>query len=234
MKSTTRLYNNYLQVQEMERKRIAQELHDTSLQNLTHTIHEIELAKLYMEHDIIRAKLELEDISISLKNIIDDIRQTIFNLCPMTLDDLGFNNAIERYLDGIKRQNNFKIVTNIDIISIDDSDAVLNIYRIIQECISNIIKHAKACNISIDIFQKNDYIEIIIKDDGIGFDVDMVTSLEKYNHFGLLIIKERIKLLNGTYNLISKENEGTKINIMIPCKGGLEWVQTLWLQMIMF
>ena len=156
MKSTTRLYNNYLQVQEMERKRIAQELHDTSLQNLTHTIHEIELAKLYMEHDIIRAKLELEDISISLKNIIDDIRQTIFNLCPMTLDDLGFNNAIERYLDGIKRQNNFKIVTNIDIISIDDSDAVLNIYRIIQECISNIIKHAKACNISIDIFQKND------------------------------------------------------------------------------
>ena len=222
MKSTTKLYNNYLQVQEMERKRIAQELHDTSLQNLTHTIHEIELAKLYMEHDIIRAKLELEDISIGLKNIIDDIRQTIFNLCPMTLDDLGFNNAIERYLDGIKRQNNFKIVTNIDIISIDDSDAVLNIYRIIQECISNIIKHAKASNISIDILQKTDYIEIIIKDDGIGFDVDMVTSLEKYNHFGLLIIKERIKLLNGTYNLISKENEGTKINIMIPCKGGLE------------
>ncbi len=222
MNSTTKLYNNYLQVQEIERKRIAQELHDTSLQNLAHTIQEIELTKLYMDHDTIRAKLELNNISINLKNIIDDIRQTIFNLCPMTLDDLGFNNAIERYLDGIKRQNNFNMITNIDVISIDYSDTALNIYRIIQECISNIIYHAKANNISIDINQTNNYIIIIIKDDGIGFNVDMVMNSEKNNHFGLLIIKERIELLNGTYNIISKEQEGTKINIKIPCKGGLE------------
>lgn len=224
MNSKTKSYNNYLQVQEIERKRIAQELHDTSLQNLAHTIQEIELTKLYMDHDTIRAKLELSNISIDLKNIIDDIRQTIFNLCPMTLDDLGFNNAIERYLDGIKKQYNFNLNTNIDNISIDYSNTALNIYRIIQECISNIINHAKANNISIDIKQTNNYIVIIINDDGIGFNVDMVMNSEKNNHFGLLIIKERIELLNGTYNIISKEQEGTKINIKIPCKGGLEWV----------
>lgn len=224
MNSKTKSYNNYLQVQEIERKRIAQELHDTSLQNLAHTIQEIELTKLYMDHDTIRAKLELSNISIDLKNIIDDIRQTIFNLCPMTLDDLGFNNAIERYLDGIKKQYNFNLNTNIDNISIDYSNTALNIYRIIQECISNIINHAKANNISIDIKQTNNYIIIIINDDGIGFNVDMVTHSEKNNHFGLLIIKERIELLNGTYDIISKEQEGTKINIKIPCKGGLEWV----------
>lgn len=222
MNSKTKSYNNYLQVQEIERKRIAQELHDTSLQNLAHTIQEIELTKLYMDHDTIRAKLELSNISIDLKNIIDDIRQTIFNLCPMTLDDLGFNNAIERYLDGIKKQYNFNLNTNIDNISIDYSNTALNIYRIIQECISNIINHAKANNISIDIKQTNNYIIIIINDDGIGFNVDMVTHSEKNNHFGLLIIKERIELLNGTYDIISKEQEGTKINIKIPCKGGLE------------
>ncbi len=222
MNSKTKSYNNYLQVQEIERKRIAQELHDTSLQNLAHTIQEIELTKLYMDHDTIRAKLELSNISNDLKNIIDDIRQTIFNLCPMTLDDLGFNNAIERYLDGIKRQNNFNLNTNIDTISIDYSNTALNIYRIIQECLSNIINHAKANNISIDIKQTNNYIIIIINDDGIGFNVDMVMNSEKNNHFGLLIIKERIELLNGTYNIISKEQEGTKINIKIPCKGGLE------------
>lgn len=224
MNSKTKSYNNYLQVQEIERKRIAQELHDTSLQNLAHTIQEIELTKLYMDHDTIRAKLELSNISIDLKNIIDDIRQTIFNLCPMTLDDLGFNNAIERYLDGIKKQYNFNLNTNIDNISIDYSNTALNIYRIIQECISNIINHAKANNISIDIKQTNNYIIIIINDDGIGFNVDMVMNSEKNNHFGLLIIKERIELLNGTYDIISKEQEGTKINIKIPCKGGLEWV----------
>lgn len=222
MNSKTKSYNNYLQVQEIERKRIAQELHDTSLQNLAHTIQEIELTKLYMDHDTIRAKLELSNISNDLKNIIDDIRQTIFNLCPMTLDDLGFNNAIERYLDGIKKQYNFNLNTNIDNISIDYSNTALNIYRIIQECISNIINHAKANNISIDIKQTNNYIIIIINDDGIGFNVDMVMNSEKNNHFGLLIIKERIELLNGTYNIISKEQEGTKINIKIPCKGGLE------------
>lgn len=222
MNSTTKLYNNYLQVQEIERKRIAQELHDTSLQNLAHTVQEIELAKLYMDHDTLRAKLELENISVDLKKIIDDIRQTIFNLCPMTLDDLGFNNALERYLDGIKRQNKFNMITNIDVVSIDNSNNALNIYRIIQECISNIINHAKANNVSIDIYQTNNYIEIIIKDDGIGFNVDMVMNSEKNNHFGLIIIKERIELLNGTYNIISKEQEGTKISIKIPCKGGLE------------
>ena len=219
MNSTTELYNNCLQVQEMERKRIAQELHDTSLQNLAHTIQEIELTKLYLDHDTIRAKLELESISIDLKNIIDDIRQTIFNLSPMTLDDLGFNNAIEKYLDGIKRQNNFNMITNIDVISIDYSNTALNIYRIIQECISNIINHAKANIITIDIKQTNNYIIIIIKDDGIGFNADMVMNPEKNNHFGLLIIKERIELLNGNYNIISKEKEGTQINIKIPCKG---------------
>ena len=71
---------------ETERKRIVSELHDTSLQNITHFVHMIELASLYIDKDPVRAKMELNSVSKGLHNVIEDIRSTIFNLRPMTLD----------------------------------------------------------------------------------------------------------------------------------------------------
>ena len=72
-----------LDYQEMDRKRIANELHDTSLQDLTHIIHQIELSSLYIDIDPIKAKLELEDVNNQIRRVIQDIRNTIFNLRPM-------------------------------------------------------------------------------------------------------------------------------------------------------
>ena len=90
--------------QELERKRIASELHDTSLQDLTHIIYQIELSELYIDLDPTKAKLELEDISNQLRKVIQDIRNTIFDLRPMSFDDLGLEEAINQYILFIKKK----------------------------------------------------------------------------------------------------------------------------------
>ena len=83
-----------MEMLETERKRIVSELHDTSLQNIAHLVHMIELASLYIDKDPARAKMELNSVSKGLHNVIEDIRSTIFNLRPMTFDDLGIDESI--------------------------------------------------------------------------------------------------------------------------------------------
>ena len=87
-----------LDIQEKERQRIARELHDSSVQNLTHLIHTIELSSMFIDQDPIRAKLELETCMNNLKTTIHEMRETIFNLRPMSFDDLGFVQCIDDFI----------------------------------------------------------------------------------------------------------------------------------------
>ena len=107
-------YADLLNRQEMDRKRIANELHDTSVQDLTHIIHQIELAGLYIDVDPTKAKLELAGINEEIRKIIKDIRNTIFDLRPMSFDDLGLKEALEQYIDDLKNRCNIEIEVDMD------------------------------------------------------------------------------------------------------------------------
>ena len=96
-----------IEMLETERKRIVSELHDTSLQNIAHFVHMIELASLYIDKDPARAKMELNSVSKGLHNVIEDIRSTIFNLRPMTFDDLGLKASFERLLDFLNADKDY-------------------------------------------------------------------------------------------------------------------------------
>ena len=109
-------YADLLNRQEMDRKRIANELHDTSVQDLTHIIHQIELAGLYIDVDPTKAKLELAGINEEIRKIIKDIRNTIFDLRPMSFDDLGLKEALEQYIDDLKNRCNIEIEVDMDFI----------------------------------------------------------------------------------------------------------------------
>ena len=207
-------YQNYKQIQEIERNRIANELHDTSLQNLTHLTHKIELAGLYLDTDVNKTKLELAQINIELKNTIESIRETIFNLRPMSFDDLGFKETTERYLEKILTQNDLKLDYHIDDINEIGNEVLLDIYRIIQECTTNVVKHAKAQKLTIELKYESCKIMITVKDDGTGFSEE--ENVKKGNHFGLTIVQERVQLLNGTCGIESIPGEGTTVNIEIP------------------
>lgn len=214
-----------IDVQEKERQRIARELHDSTVQNLTHLIHRIELSSMFIDQDTVRSKLELESCIKILKTSIEEIRETIFNLRPMSFDDLGFKQCIENLIANIKL-NYRNCIVELDIFDLDQYDwkiknkksinlFLVTVYRIIQEAISNIIKHSEADKIILEIKCIDANCIINIKDNGKGFSVeDTLEQNEK--HFGLSDMQDRVNILNGSIDIISECGQGTELKIEIP------------------
>lgn len=214
-----------LEMQEKDRQRIARELHDSSVQNLTHLIHMIELSLMYIDKDSIRAKLELEDCIKILKSTVEEIREVIFNFRPMSFDDLGFKQCIENFISDSKikykkSEIEYQILnlTDIEWKNINKQEInlfLLSVYRIIQEAINNALKHSDADKITLIVGTKNDKCYININDNGKGFNFDNKSEQED-KHFGLSIMKERINLLHGVISINTDIEKGTEINIEIP------------------
>lgn len=204
-----------INIQEEDRQRIARDLHDTSLQNLTHLIHKLELAGLYIEQDPIKAKLELAVIKQSLKNIIAEIRNTIFDLRPMTFDDLGLKAAFERLLLVINENNKYELDVMIDDVSCEIPLVLVTIYRVVQECFNNINKYSQATKVKFNCFQKENKLVIDIEDNGIGFSLEEIES-RKNMHFGISVMKERVDILGGNISIDSKIKIGTRVHIEVP------------------
>lgn len=205
-----------LETQENERQRISRELHDDTVQNLTSMVHKVELCSKLVEMDPIRCKLELVTLGKTLREIINDTRQMIYNLRPMSFDDIGLDVTIERTLDKIAAKK-------VDFSVIGEPYRIkpvigITLLRIIQEACSNAIKHAGSSYIKVTLQYEPNEIKLTVEDDGIGFDVEhMDTSTKKDNSgFGLSMMKERIYLLSGNINIESKINCGTKIYVTVP------------------
>lgn len=200
-----------IDIQEKERQRIANELHDTSVQNLVHLIHCLELTSKFIDQDPIRAKLEIETCSKDLRKTIDGIRETIFNLRPMSLSDLGFQKGIENFMDNLKLHYP-NVVFNYEIEDIGNSfEKNIVLFRIIQECVNNSLKHSQSDNLFLKITRNDSVCDIIVRDTGVGFNMNEI----KRNHFGLAILQDRVKLLHGKISIDSNA-DGTQINISIP------------------
>ena len=216
LENKSNLFNSYRQAQEYEKKRIAAELHDTSLQSLAHLTHQLELASLYIDKDVDRAKLEIADINMKLKGVIDEIRGTIYDLRPMSFDDLSLKAAIEQHILEIERKSSNKYNFHIDDIDMDEEFYKLELFRCIQECINNCEKHLDSRVVEINInVESEDFLHIVVSDNGEGFDVNSVLCASG-NHFGLKIIKDRVEMMNGSFNIESSKETGTKITIDIP------------------
>ena len=155
MKENSKEYKNLLKLTEIDRKRIANDLHDTSLQTLAHITHQVELASLYIDKDPIKAKLELASVNKGIHEVIDEIRDTIFDLRPMTFYDIGLKEAIEREVSNMDRTSQINYLSDISDISISDDFVKLMVLRIVQEFIKNCEKHSKAEKVNLKIFQDN-------------------------------------------------------------------------------
>lgn len=204
-----------LKIQEEERQRIAMELHDTSLQNLAHVIHQIELANMYMDRDIVKAKLELAEVKQNIKIVIQEIRDSIFDLRPMSFEDLGIVETIQRFIEHVNKNHLFRIYTDIENIDTSYYIILTNVYRIIQECISNAVKHSGGDEIHLKCFSENETCYIEIEDNGKGF-MDGKSEMDDQKHFGLSMVKERVEILGGEINISSVIDKGTKISVKIP------------------
>ncbi|MDF2544028.1 MAG: hypothetical protein K0S47_3746 [Herbinix sp.] len=211
---------NILQALESERHRISRDLHDSTVQNLAGLVHKIELCTKLLDMDLIRARLELSNVGSTIKSVINDIRSTIYNLKPMSLDDLGLVVTLERYVKLMmdpyeiqvrihSNEENLKVLPVIN----------LTLFRVIQEACNNIVKHAKASLIDITISYNTNNITVTIQDNGVGFQVEEKLYEEDDDQLyglGLSIMKERVFLLSGTIDIQSKEGQGTNIIVTVP------------------
>lgn len=213
--------SSLLETQENERQRISRELHDSTVQNLTSLVHKAELCSKLVEMDPVRCKLELTTMSKTLREIIDDTRQMIYNLRPMSFDDIGLDVTIERALDKLESSETKKIHFSVEGEPYQIKPIIgITILRIIQEACSNAICHADPTMIQVALKYEEDHVSILIADDGKGFDVNIVdtNAREDNSGFGLSMMKERVYLLSGNINIQSKIGSGTTIIVDVPIR----------------
>jgi signal transduction histidine kinase len=202
-KQQEKFSQDLLMSQEEERIRIAKDLHDSVGQQLT-------LIKRKSQ------KLQHEEISIMANNALEEVRSISRNLYPVLLKQLGLTDSIEQLINSYDEQTDLFFSMDIDNInSFFKESTSLNFYRLIQECLTNIVKHAKAKSVTINIKKENNNIVTLISDNGLGFDVN---DSKKKNSLGLKTIFERIKIMKGNLSIDSKLNNGTSFIFSIPIK----------------
>ena len=209
-----------LEMQEKDRQRISMDLHDSTVQTLTGMLHKIELSLRLMDIDIVRAKLELSTLSKAIKSVINEMREIIFDLCPIPLENTTLIDSINSLAKSLSEISDIKISIRNENDEPENLPQIVKItlFRVIQEAFTNGIKHSKADKINLTIKYYEDLISIVIEDDGVGFDIELQEkeSLSKTAGFGLSFIKKGIYLLSGEIKFQSVINEGTKIFMEVP------------------
>ena len=211
-----------LETQEMDRNRISRDLHDSTVQSLTSLVHKTEYCSKMIDKDPVRAKLELQSMIDLNKEIINDMREIIYDLRPMSINNIGLVSALESYCLHLRRYDNFDVVLNVDGTEHSLTSIVsVTLYRIIQEACNNAIRHSKAKKVYIKLAFLEESIELDIEDNGVGFDIEKVDEQSKEDSlhgFGLYTMRERARLLSGSFFINSKPGAGTKIHVVVPRK----------------
>ncbi|MGM0651465.1 MAG: histidine kinase [Bacillota bacterium] len=199
---------------EEERSRLARELHDELGQALTAVKLDLQLLNENLPENKSPEGNLKQSIDL-IDHTIDLVRRLSVSLRPPALDDMGLLPAMKNMVNGFMKRTGIKTTLFTNSFNQRLAQPVETaLYRCVQESLTNIARHANASNAKVTISKENGILKITICDDGIGFEVDkMVISSE---HIGLTGMKERIKLLNGTFRIDSVLNEGTTIIIKIP------------------
>ena len=205
--------------QEDERRRLARELHDETIQDLIAIDQHIQMIQMEQE-DSAELEGKLESLRSEVSESIQELRRLIRALRPIYLDDLGMVPALEMLANETKEEHRLKIHFSVDgVIQRLEPSAELAIYRIVQEGLSNSIRHAQAESITIRLQFLEDRFIVNLHDDGVGFSPpDRLRDLGAMGHFGLMGISERAELIGAQLELKSDSVTGTHIRIEFPLR----------------
>lgn len=204
-----------IEAQEEERKRLSREIHDGPAQMLANVLLRTDLINLtYQRRGGEAAMKEILDLKQMVRDALSEVRRIIYDLRPMALDDLGLIPTLRKYITTIEEYNptgriNFQ---NFGEEKRLDTNFEVAIFRIVQECLTNGTKHGKFTEAWVKVEWLKQKINIIVKDNGAGFDPEVA----KEKSFGLIGMKERVDLLEGTMKVISSPGKGTSILFSIP------------------
>lgn len=205
--------------QEEERRRLARDLHDATVQDLIALNQRVEMVERELTRDSQRASVRLQELRPQITAIIDGLRRQIHALRPLYLEDLGFIPALEMLVRDIGQRH--QLATEFAVTGNVEAQPALPIqistFRIAQEALQNVVKHAHATRMDMSLNLADTHLTLRIADDGSGFDVPARPSyLAQEGHFGLLGMKERAQLHNGTLQIESKADQGTVISVHLP------------------
>jgi len=205
--------------QEEERKRIAREIHDGPAQMLANLVLRTEIVeRMLVKQEFGLVQDEVVDLKGQVRNSLEEMRKVIFNLRPMALDDLGLIPTLRKYVHDFEEKT--KLRTTLETRGQEhrlSSAMEAAVYRLVQEALSNAAKHAYPSFVLVEITYQAQLIKIVIKDNGLGFNVQKLKNQQgNRESFGLVGMRERVELLEGRMEIVSAENQGTTIVIHIP------------------
>jgi two-component system sensor histidine kinase DegS len=203
-----------IQAQEAERGSLARQMHDGPAQALSNFILQAEIAMRLFEVDQVKAKDELVGVKSAASSTFQKVRDFIFNLRPMMLDDLGLLPTLSRYVETFKEQSGIEVrLVSTGMEQRFESYVEVMVFRAVQELLSNIAKHSQATQVIIQMDSSPTGIRVSIEDNGKGFEVE---KLDEKGGMGLKVIRDRVQMLGGTMEIHSSSGHGTHILFQIP------------------
>jgi signal transduction histidine kinase len=203
--------------QEEERKRIARDLHDDTIQSLIAIGQRVELAREAISEDPEDAKEQLRELRKMVTLTIDGVRQTSRDLRPTVLEDLGMVPALQYLVNELGQKDTIDVSLNVEGSTEDLSPALeVAVYRIVQEALTNIRRHSQSSHAHVDAQFLTHQIIITVQDDGIGFDMPEETAeLVKTGSLGLMGVEERAQLFGGQMSIASQTGQGTTVKVVL-------------------
>jgi PAS domain S-box-containing protein len=207
------LMRQLVRAEEDERQRIARELHDELGQPLTAL--QVGLGTLSTDTpDELRRLMEI------VVEIDRNVERLAFDLRPLVLTELGLEAAIAHLVEKLRRESDLDVDLHVEI-ETERLDAAVEttLYRILQEALTNVWRHSGAASVSVIVDRRHDHLQMIVEDDGHGFDVEAALLRRDGRRFGLLGIRERVSLVGGTFNIESGPDSGTTLYVRVPLEG---------------
>lgn len=207
------LIESVIQAQEAERHRLSRKMHDGPAQALSNFILQAEIAQRLFDLDMEQAREELEVLKETASSTFVKVRDFIFELRPMMLDDLGLVPTLRHYIDSFEEQTDLEVVFSASGTERRlDGYLEIMIFRAIQELLSNAHRHSEAKNVKVHIDTDEERVEVTVEDDGKGFNVSQALQ----DSMGIKVIKDRVEILGGEVILDSAQGQGSRITFTIP------------------
>lgn len=208
-----------IQTQEQERLRISLQMHDGPAQSMTNLVLRAEICERFLDHDPNQARAEMASLKTAINTVLQDTRRFIFDLRPMTLEDLGLIPTLRRYVQEFGDKHNLEI--NLMPQGMETrlpNHYEVTIFRFIQEALNNVQRHANATNVRVMLENSDGRIQIAVEDDGTGFAVaETLDPRDGKRNMGIANLKQQAEvILGGQMGIESTVGRGTRVVAVVP------------------
>ncbi|MGE5373241.1 MAG: sensor histidine kinase [Solirubrobacterales bacterium] len=208
-----------IQAQEEERKKIARELHDGPAQGLASLIMRMDWIDRIWDQDREKARQEMNQLKAMARENINEVRRVIFDLRPVSLDELGLVPALRDYLGEYEAKH--ALAVHFQLVGQErrlESTLEVALFRLVQEALTNVKKHAGVTEATVKLETSPEMVTVIIRDEGQGFDPEVIHK--QRGHYGIIGMKERVEFFGGEIKVNSKPGHGVQVTIKLPLAQG--------------